>query len=105
MPELITEYVHFPNSKGGFMDMANYRNRVLNPLAAKLEITKVQLSKFVPHYGHTRTQNGPGEGYPGALAAFEGRYYGQRVHADIACKRQVAGGFGLCDAGGNTKFK
>lgn len=31
----------FPNSRGGFMDTGNYRNRVLNPLAEKLELPKL----------------------------------------------------------------
>jgi integrase len=31
----------FPNSRGGFMDTGNYRNRVLNPLAERLEIPKL----------------------------------------------------------------
>lgn len=31
----------FPNSQGGFMDTGNYRNRVLNPLAEKLGIPKL----------------------------------------------------------------
>jgi integrase len=31
----------FPNSRGGFMDTGNYRNRVLNPLAEKLGLPKL----------------------------------------------------------------
>jgi integrase len=31
----------FPNSRGGFMDTGNYRNRVLNPLADKLGLPKL----------------------------------------------------------------
>ena len=31
----------FPNSRGGFMDTGNYRNRVLNPLAERLELPKL----------------------------------------------------------------
>ena len=31
----------FPNSRGGFMDTGNYRNRILNPLAERLEIPKL----------------------------------------------------------------
>jgi integrase len=31
----------FPNSRGGFMDTGNYRNRVLNPLAERMEIPKL----------------------------------------------------------------
>ena len=31
----------FPNSRGGFMDTENYRNRVLNPLAEKLGLPKL----------------------------------------------------------------
>ena len=31
----------FRNSRGGFMDTGNYRNRVLNPLAEKLELPKL----------------------------------------------------------------
>ena len=31
----------FPNSRGGFLDTGNYRNRVLNPLAEKLGLPKL----------------------------------------------------------------
>jgi integrase len=31
----------FPNSRGGFMDTGNYRNRILNPLAHKLGLPKL----------------------------------------------------------------
>jgi len=31
----------FPNTRGGFMDTGNYRNRVLNPLAEKLGLPKL----------------------------------------------------------------
>jgi integrase len=31
----------FPNSRGGFIDTGNYRNRVLNPLAEKLGLPKL----------------------------------------------------------------
>ena len=31
----------FPNSRGGFMDTGNYRNRVLNPLAERLGLPKL----------------------------------------------------------------
>jgi integrase len=31
----------FPNSEGGFMDTGNYRNRVLEPLAERVEIPKL----------------------------------------------------------------
>lgn len=31
----------FPNSRGGFMDTGNYRNRVLNPLAERLDLPKL----------------------------------------------------------------
>jgi integrase len=31
----------FPNSRGGFLDTGNYRNRVLTPLAEKLEFPKL----------------------------------------------------------------
>ncbi len=31
----------FPNSRGGFMDTGNYRSRVLNPLAERLDLPKL----------------------------------------------------------------
>lgn len=31
----------FPNTRGGFMDTGNYRNCVLNPLAEKLGLPKL----------------------------------------------------------------
>jgi hypothetical protein len=38
--QVLTAFI-FPNSRGGFMDTGNYRNRVLNPLAEKLGLPKL----------------------------------------------------------------
>jgi len=81
----------FPNSRGGFMDTGNYRNRVLNPLAEKLELPKLNFSDSAPHNGDTGAEHGFGEGHSGAPAACEGRHNGQRVHAGVAGERKEDG--------------
>ena len=76
------------------MDTGNYRNRVLNPLAEKLELPKLNF-QILRRTMATQAEHGFGEGHPGAPAACEGRHYGQRVHAGVAGEREEDGRRGV----------
>jgi hypothetical protein len=59
------------------MDTGNYRNRVLNPLAEKLELPKLNFQILRRTMATQAQSMGFGEGHPGAPAACEGRHHGQ----------------------------
>jgi integrase len=88
----------FPNTRGGFLDTGNYRNRVLNPLPETLGLPKLNFPGDAPHDGHAGADYGIGEGHSVAPAARTGRYHSQRVHAGTARERQKNGRIGLHDA-------
>ena len=88
----------FPNADGGFMDTANYRFRVLKPLAEEAGYPEAELPDPAPDDGDTGAEHGVGEGHPGAPAALAARHDGQRVHAGAAGERAADGRIGLSNA-------
>ena len=52
----------FPNADGGFLDVGNYRFRVLTPLAEKLGIPRAELSDPAADDGHAGAEDGIGQG-------------------------------------------
>ena len=79
------------------MDTGNYRNRVLNPLVARLGLPKLNFQVLRLSMATQGAEHGFGEGHPGAPAACEGRYNGQRVHVGVAGAREE-GRVGVLDA-------
>ena len=89
----------FPNADGGFMDTANYRFRVLKPLAEELGIEKLNF-QIMRRTMATQAQNmGSVKDIQEHLRAFAGRHYGQRIHACVAGKCAGNGRVGVPDAG------
>ncbi len=85
----------FPNSEGGFIDAANYRFRVLKPLAKKLGIPRLNFQTLRRTMATQAQRMGSVKDDPGAPPSLAARHHGQRVHAGVAGKRPGDGRIGV----------
>jgi integrase len=88
----------FPNADGGFLDVGNYRYRVLKPLAELLGIPKLTF-QVLRRTMATQAQNMGSVKDIQAHLRPEGGHDRQRVHAGAAGERAGDGWIGVRDAG------
>ncbi len=85
-PDSSADAFIFPNADGGFLDVANYRFRVLKPLAEELEIEKLNFQILRRTMATQAQSMGSVKDIQAHLRHSAARYYGARVHAGAAGK-------------------
>jgi integrase len=88
----------FRNADGGFIDTANYRFRVLKPLAQGLGIQKLNFQILRRTMATQAQRDGFGQGYPSPFAARTTGHNRLRIHAGIARERTGNGQINERDA-------
>jgi len=87
----------FPNADGGFMDVSNYRFRVLKPLADGLGIEKLNFQILRRTMATQDQKMGSVKDIQAHLRQLAAGHDGQRVHASPAGKRAADGWIGVPD--------